>query len=87
MASITPELPLADMSVIPATFFAHSERLSLVLASEVRTRLIVMLMLTPVSPSGTGYTFRLLISSLLFSSALAAETTISRKDIPVIVII
>ena len=80
---ITPELPLAPISrpvAIASTTSPTSSFLSL--CSSWTAENIVRDMFVPVSPSGTGKTFRESIISLLLSSVFAALMNILFKVVP-----
>ena len=63
---ITPELPRAPRSIAPATQSAAAATESkLRLRSSAAALLMVRPMLVPVSPSGTGKTFRSLMTWIL----------------------
>ena len=81
---IAPELPLAERSIKPAIFSAHSPTPMPSVAFP--TVLMVRLIFIPVSPSGTGKTLRLLISSFFSASNAAPDIAILRYNFPVIII-
>ena len=70
---MTPELPRAPRRE-PEAIALHSTFISSVssAATSLAADIIVMVMLVPVSPSGTGNTFSSLIHSFLDASSLAA---------------
>ena len=77
---MTPLLPRAPRSMAEAAFSAASPRVLGGLASSSRAAALrVMLILVPVSPSGTGNTFSSLMSCLQASTETAAWITISQK--------
>ena len=85
---MTPELPRAPRSRAEAVIEAACSIVSGVFfRSSATAAAIVMDILVPVSPSGTGKTFSALMSSLLFSSDAAADLAISQYKFPLISII
>ena len=83
---ITPELPRAPRSMAEAAVEDAFSRLgSSTLRRSAAAALMVMDMLVPVSPSGTGNTFRSFSCCLLISMAAAALIIILRKELPLIV--
>ncbi|EJX02095.1 hypothetical protein EVA_09799 [gut metagenome] len=82
---ITPELPRAPRSMAEAAIFAAWPRSgSSALRRSAAAALMVMDILVPVSPSGTGNTFSSLSACLLISIAAAALIIILRKSAPLI---
>ena len=84
--SIAPELPLAERRTTDAASDEQAPTVAYLFSSRL-TAPSVRVIFIPVSPSGTGNTFILFIFSLLFSSALAPETSIERKVLASILVI
>ena len=83
---MTPELPRAPRSMAEAaTLDAFSRSGSSVLRRSEAAELMVMDILVPVSPSGTGNTFSSLRACLLISMAAAALMIILRRSAPLMV--
>src|SRR5699024_3384783 len=83
---ITPELPRAPRSMAEAALLLTSAtvQVSAIFSSSVRAAPMVMLMLVPVSPSGTGKTFSSSTRVRWLEMLLAPEIIASRRILPVI---
>ena len=82
---MTPELPRAPRSRADAVVLAASAMLSgWVRLSSVTAVWIVRLMFVPVSPSGTGNTFRSLMACFCWVIQAAPKTIICLKTPPLI---
>ena len=85
---ITPELPRAPRSMAEAILSAVLVSVSSpALRSSSAAAFRVMLILVPVSPSGTGKTFSSLICCLWFSTEAAALRIILRRPAPSMVVL